>query len=626
MESKYVLSTEKESKTKPSGRVNVSDMDSISNSLSKTSLGTRKVPTSLKTDASRSGLSSGGSSKTHISDESALRMVYGSTPRDEKTTTTKDSITLAKEKEKKIEKRNEEIKLTFKAIRASECVDLLFIVDCTGSMDPYIEQIKSDIVKLQEALKLKHSFLDIEFGFIRYTDFDVASNRCSTFQFSRSTVEFVRFVSEIRAGGGADGPEDVFGGMDLIKSMKWRPNSTRVVIHIADAPCHGTEYHSMADSYPGGDPNGIKLDDLLTDIISLNINYYFGHINLKATGQMIDFFDKKTKEISRNKKSINSFDSKETSKMNERIFISIEVSIAVSRSVLTEQYLGHTIDGSTSKPRSEREFEINTNMDIDFGELPYIQMLQTKFKMPSDIVTCLSSSYEMKLNEITISIKIAPNPFSHGACRLAYLGIDEHGKKVVLKQSKYIGGRENSKKRYFESMECQTVAAKFALEFNKQLSLTSSEHQITFTVAKVLQMKHSEKPMYFGIETFINGEYQKYNSNCGWLKDDAMSEILQTFSHWTYQESKNKAIVVDIQGVKTSKGYLLTDPAIHSTDTLRFGSCNLGKPGIIKFFQSHKCNQHCKKLGLTIPSFTSSSSTSSSSRSTSSSSSISYSY
>ncbi|KAM9962299.1 hypothetical protein ACTFIR_005205 [Dictyostelium discoideum] len=143
-------------------------------------------------------------------------------------------------------------------------------------------------------------------------------------------------------------------------------------------------------------------------------------------------------------------------------------------------------------------------------------------------------------------------------------------------------------------MECQTIAAKFALEFNKQLSLTSSEHQITFTVAKVLQMKHSEKPMYFGIETFINGEYQKYNSNCGWLKDDAMSEILQTFSHWTYQESKNKAIVVDIQGVKTSKGNLLTDPAI--------------------------------ALILTIPSFTSSSSTSSSSRSTSSSSSISYSY
>ncbi|KAM9985766.1 hypothetical protein ACTFIZ_012401 [Dictyostelium cf. discoideum] len=587
MDSKYVLSTEKESKTKPSERINVSDMDSITNSLSKTSLGTRKVPTSLKTDSSKSGSSSGGS-KSYISDESALRMVYGSTPRDDKTVT-KDSITLAKEK--KIEKRNEEIKLTFKAIRASECVDLLFIVDCTGSMGSYIEQIKSDIVKLQEALKLKHSFLDIEFGFIRYTDFDVKSNRCSTFQFS--------FVSEIRAQGGGDGPEDVFGGMDLINSMKWRPNSTRVVIHIADAPCHGTEYHSWPDSYPGGDPNGIKLDHLLTHIISLNINYYFGHINLEAT------------ELKNYQKIINSFDSKETSKMNERIFISIEESISVSKLVLTEQYLGHDIDRSTGKPRSEREFKIDTNMDIDFGTLPYIQMLQTKFKMPSDIVTCLSSSYEMKLNEITISIKIAPNPFSQGACRLAYLGIDEHGKKVVLKQSKFIGGRENSKKRYFESMECQTIAAKFALEFNKQLSLTSSEHQITFTVAKVLQMKHSEKPMYFGIETFINGEYQKYNSNCGWLKDDAMSEILQTFFHWTYQESKNKAIVVDIQGVKTSKGYLLTDPAIHSTDILRFGGCNLGKPGIIKFFQSHKCNQHCKKIGLTIPSFTSSSSTSS---------------
>ncbi|EFA77642.1 hypothetical protein PPL_12249 [Heterostelium album PN500] len=62
-------------------------------------------------------------------------------------------------------------------------------------------------------------------------------------------------------------------------------------------------------------------------------------------------------------------------------------------------------------------------------------------------------------------------------------------------------------------------------------------------------------------------------------------------------------MVVDIQGVKIDKGYLLTDPAIHCTYVRRFGATNLGKPGMIKFFDTHECNKHCRELKLVKPSF-----------------------
>jgi len=52
--------------------------------------------------------------------------------------------------------------------------------------------------------------------------------------------------------------------------------------------------------------------------------------------------------------------------------------------------------------------------------------------------------------------------------------------------------------------------------------------------------------------------------------------------------------VCDIQGV----GNYYTDPQIHSADGESFGAGNCGQDGINAFFQSHKCNNLCRRLGL----------------------------
>lgn len=55
---------------------------------------------------------------------------------------------------------------------------------------------------------------------------------------------------------GSDFPEDVAGGLKLATGLNWR-NKVRVCILIADAPCHGSFYHSgMQDRYPKGCPKG----------------------------------------------------------------------------------------------------------------------------------------------------------------------------------------------------------------------------------------------------------------------------------------------------------------------------------------------------------------------------------
>ncbi|EFA77640.1 hypothetical protein PPL_12247 [Heterostelium album PN500] len=196
MESKYVLSASSSSKKSDGGsrsgtsgggtaggggagkgpaKINVSDMDTLLNTVPRVSSGS--VPTSFKKPTAPKPKSSSGGSH-HVptqSDESAMRMVFGSAR-------VPDAM----------EVRFQEIggdQVDFPAIRASECVDLLFLLDCTGSMEPYINQVKEDIVKLHEILKSKHVNLDMMFGFIRYTDFDMGANRTSVFKFTRSTSE-----------------------------------------------------------------------------------------------------------------------------------------------------------------------------------------------------------------------------------------------------------------------------------------------------------------------------------------------------------------------------------------------------------------------------------------------------
>lgn len=65
-------------------------------------------------------------------------------------------------------------------------------------------------------------------------------------------------------------------------------------------------------------------------------------------------------------------------------------------------------------------------------------------------------------------------------------------------------------------------------------------------------------------------------------------------------------MIVDLQGVimtdtKGRKRIMLTDPAIHCTDLLRFGRTNLGEEGMKAFFSRHVCNEICQKLGLIVP-------------------------
>lgn len=110
-------------------------------------------------------------------------------------------------------------------------------------------------------------------------------------------------------------------------------------------------------------------------------------------------------------------------------------------------------------------------------------------------------------------------------------------------------------------------------------------------------------------EIFDSKEATPYR---GTYNDLQVAYFPQAFSHFTYEKSKRQLMVVDLQGVLTAKTdgtklYELTDPVIHKRRSNRnrtmkkwsFGRTDRGEKGMKAFFETHKCTDACKFLGLT---------------------------
>jgi len=120
-------------------------------------------------------------------------------------------------------------------------------------------------------------------------------------------------------------------------------------------------------------------------------------------------------------------------------------------------------------------------------------------------------------------------------------------------------------------------------------------------------------------EKFIDGEYFKFTNNMGYTIKTKVSGAgtAQAFSHFTWEASGHQELVCDIQASQrvccdysirallTLYPFCLqgnkecwTDAGIHTKDGRDYSSTNLGSRGINAFFASHKCNEHCKRLGI----------------------------
>ncbi|MEW6473595.1 MAG: vWA domain-containing protein [Actinomycetota bacterium] len=118
-------------------------------------------------------------------------------------------------------------------------LDMLFLIDTTGSMGDEIDRLKDSVRSVAERISALPANADLRLGMTVYRDRgDLFVTR--TFDFTSSVDVFKTALAEVRADGGGDTPEDLNAGLhEAVTAPSWRGDDTvKLVFLIADAPPH----------------------------------------------------------------------------------------------------------------------------------------------------------------------------------------------------------------------------------------------------------------------------------------------------------------------------------------------------------------------------------------------------
>lgn len=349
-----------------------------------------------------------------------------------------------------------------------------------------------------------------------------------------------------------------------------------MLIHIADAPCHGSQYHSWTgDSYPNGDPAGITHQQMMDEVVRLDIQYWFAYIKKELTDQMIQVFNDYLKIKSDQRLIIRQVDGTIPEQLASTVHKSVTASVSanMARKVATESF-------DTAEPNWSQFLP-------QYG-------LKTSPLGPKSLQS-LQDGFKPENPSISFSAKIATTPFADGEECLIYRGYDiRNSRKLVLKSLKSVSSTLDI---HMKILEVQTIAATYANEFNCHKKRPPHLDTIEFTSVDVAQMNDGK--LYI-VQVFIDGKFEKFNTNSGIVcTTTPNSELMQAFSHFTYVHSGTSLLICDLQGVKSGSRLQLTDPAIHYRLRQGFyGSTDHGFIGIKRFFKSHICNSICCQMEL----------------------------
>jgi len=118
-------------------------------------------------------------------------------------------------------------------------LDVLFLIDTTGSMGDEIDRLKDSVRSVAERISGLPGKADLRLGMTVYRDRgDLFVTR--TFDFTSSVDVFKAALAEVRAAGGGDTPEDLNAGLhQAVTAPAWRGDDTvKLMFLIADAPPH----------------------------------------------------------------------------------------------------------------------------------------------------------------------------------------------------------------------------------------------------------------------------------------------------------------------------------------------------------------------------------------------------
>jgi outer membrane biosynthesis protein TonB len=118
-------------------------------------------------------------------------------------------------------------------------VDVVFIIDTTGSMEDNVIGVKNYIehfVKPLEDMKI-----DVELGLVEFSDRDARKEK--VYDLTDSLDKFRKWLDKTRFYGGRDLPESGYEAIVIaLEKIKYRESAQKAIIFVSDSPQHDFDY------------------------------------------------------------------------------------------------------------------------------------------------------------------------------------------------------------------------------------------------------------------------------------------------------------------------------------------------------------------------------------------------
>ena len=184
----------------------------------------------------------------------------------------------------------------------SQDFELIFLLDATSSMGKHIINATQHCALVVKRMQEKYKTIDAKYGVVVYRDIQRSNSTELSVECLPSTKDtkvFEDFCTDIsrRAKDGHDLCEDIVPGLEeVVKMFEKSTSCTKVLVHIADAPCHGTPLSlGLAEMYNIKEKDTIKNEswdrvpkeeakDATASMLALramDVDYYF----LKVTSE-----------------------------------------------------------------------------------------------------------------------------------------------------------------------------------------------------------------------------------------------------------------------------------------------------------------------------------------------------
>ena len=169
-------------------------------------------------------------------------------------------------------------------------MQIMFVVDATGSMSDEITYLQAEIDSIISKVKNANQQANIELSILMYRDkADEYLLRYSDFTADIDAQK--TFLLAQKARGGGDFPEAVDEAFTVAMEKQWNEDATKLLIHVADAPAHTEDLARWNTAVFDAAAKGIKILTVGCSGINKQTEYYFRCQSIITGGQYIYLTD-----------------------------------------------------------------------------------------------------------------------------------------------------------------------------------------------------------------------------------------------------------------------------------------------------------------------------------------------